>query len=298
MHSPRFKAALCAALLLLLTSAGRAQQDDEPQPDAPVAEADDPVAEADDPVQQPADAGAAAASSPASATEELSWGRLILTQGGIFMIPIAGISVLVFAFAVERALALRRAKVAPEGFMQELVEESRRAGGMRVDTAEAICLNTPCTASQVVLSALHKVGGSTADIEAVVQKASEREASRLYSNVRHISLGISVAPLLGLLGTVQGMIIAFFTNVHLPVGANRAASLSEGIYTALVTTLAGLCVAIPAALLAHYFEGRIQGFFRDIEDGMQSIIPALARYEGNPPTRKADTRRAAEVAST
>lgn len=74
------------------------------------------------------------------------------------------------------------------------------------------------------------------------------------------------------------MIQAFFATANLPVGANKAESLAEGIYTALVTTAGGLVVAIPAAMLAHYFEGRIQRLLSEVAEFVQSrLIPAIVK---------------------
>jgi biopolymer transport protein ExbB len=93
-------------------------------------------------------------------------------------------------------------------------------------------------------------------------------------------MAAAVAPLLGLLGTVQGMIVAFFETAKSEVGQNKATLLAEGIYTALVTTFAGLCVAIPAVVVAHWFEGRIQSLFREIDDLTGTLLPHVERYEG------------------
>ena len=93
-------------------------------------------------------------------------------------------------------------------------------------------------------------------------------------------MATTIAPLLGLLGTVEGIILCFFTTSHLPPGANKTQYLAAGIYMALVSTFGGLAVAIPAAMLAHYFEGRIQARFRQIDDLLLSIMPQLERFEG------------------
>jgi len=224
----------------------------------------------------------AAAPAPAAAeeSETLNWLELLLKQGGIFMIPIAAISLLVAACGVERAIGLRRRKVLPPRLIEELGQLATQPGGLEPRAAYQACQRYPSAAASVVKAALLKVGRPHPEVEQAVTLAGEREASKLYANVRHLQLGISVAPLLGLLGTVQGMIVAFFTNVHLQVGQNRAAALSEGIYTALVTTMAGLCVAIPAAILAHYFEGRIQRLFAEIDELLLNMLPQLERYEG------------------
>ena len=217
---------------------------------------------------------------PVDQAEQIDWLDLILFRGGFFMYPIEAISVLVVAFGIERLIGLRRSKVLPPKLVEELGELAARPGGLDPRKAYQACQRYPSAAASVIRSALLKVGRPHPEVEQAVTLASEREASKLYHNVRHLQLGISIAPLLGLLGTVQGMIMAFFINVHLPVGANRAESLSEGIYTALVTTLAGLCVAIPSALMAHYFEGRIQRFFREIDELLLNMLPQLERFEG------------------
>jgi len=127
---------------------------------------------------------------------------------------------------------------------------------------------------------LLKVGRPHGEIENAITQASQREADRLFSNVRWLNLAAAVTPLLGLLGTVWGMIQAFFQTANLPVEANRAQVLADGIWTALVTTFAGLGVAIPAAVLAPSFEGRLQNLFRELDETLFDILPHLERYEG------------------
>jgi biopolymer transport protein ExbB len=127
---------------------------------------------------------------------------------------------------------------------------------------------------------LLKVGRPLAEIETTVHQASQREADRLHGNIRWLNLASALAPLLGLLGTMQGMILAFHLTTVLPAGANKSVELAGGIYTALVTTFAGLCVAIPATAFAHYFEGRIMIMFHQIDELVFSLLPQLERYEG------------------
>ena len=138
----------------------------------------------------------------------------------------------------------------------------------------------PATAAYVIRTMLLKVGRPHTELEHAVSEAGEREAARLYSNVRWLGLAAGVSPLLGLLGTVWGMIMAFFHTANLPNGANKAEFLANGIYVALVTTFAGLAVAIPAAVLAHWFEGRIQGLFRELDEILLGLMPQLERFEG------------------
>lgn len=204
----------------------------------------------------------------------------LANNGGPLMYPIFACSVLVVLFAFERWLGLRRRKLMPPALMQELGELSKRQGGVDPRAAYKACMKYPSTASTVIRAVLLKIGRPHAELEQTLREVNEREAAKLYKNVRPIELQASVAPLLGLLGTVQGMIWAFFVTANAAQHANRGEKLAEGIYMALVTTFAGLCVAIPAAVLAHYFEGKIQSLFRDLDEFVLGMLPQWERFEG------------------
>ena len=201
-------------------------------------------------------------------------------QGGILMIPITFMSVVVVIFSCERFLALRRRKIIPPKLVKGLGQLAARPGGLDPKQAYRLCQEYPSAAANVFRAVLLKVGRPHAEVERAETDASEHEAAKLYKNVRPINLATTVTPLLGLLGTVQGMIQCFFVTANLPANANKTQSLANGIYIALVTTFGGLVVAIPAALLAHYFEGRIQTLFREIHELLSGLMPQLERYEG------------------
>jgi biopolymer transport protein ExbB len=201
-------------------------------------------------------------------------------DGGVLMVPILLGSVIVVCFSLERALGLRRRKLMPPPLVKELGELAKRQGGVDPRAAYRACMRYPSTASTVIKAVLLKIGRPFAELEVTLKEVNEREAAKLYKNVRPIELQISVAPLLGLLGTVQGMIMAFFQTANLGNAPNIAEKLAQGIYVALVTTFAGLCVAIPAAVLAHYFEGRIQALFRDLDEFVLAMLPQWERFEG------------------
>ncbi len=217
---------------------------------------------------------AAAAAAPRMDLWELT------IRGGVLMIPIAGFSLIVVTFGLERMIALRRRRVLPPVFFDGLDRLAAQKGGLDPRRAYALCRKHPCASSRVILDMLLRLGRPHGEVEKALRDACDREAGRLYANVRWLSLAAGVAPLLGLLGTVQGMIQAFFVTANLPPGANRADYLAEGIYVALVTTFAGLSVAIPAAVLAHMFEGRIQRLFRDLDEYLAKLLPHLERFEG------------------
>jgi biopolymer transport protein ExbB len=202
----------------------------------------------------------------------------LFLAGGIFMWPIVAMSLVVVTFGIERLIALRRQRILPSKLVEELA--TLESGRLDPRVAYRVCQENPSAAGRVIQSLLEKLGRPLPEMERAVEVAKEREASHLYANVRPISLAVSVTPLLGLLGTVQGMIIAFYTTANLEAGANRAAELANGIYVALITTFAGLCVAIPAAIIAHFLEGRILKQFREIDSVVDGVLPQLERFEG------------------
>lgn len=201
-------------------------------------------------------------------------------MGGPLMIPITFMSFVVVVFAAERGLALRRRRVVPPRFVAALNELAGQSGGLDPQQAYKICQRYPSAAANVVRAVLLKVGRATAELEHAAKEASEREANRLYRNVRPINLATTVTPLLGLLGTVQGMIECFYKTANLAASANVRQELANGIYVALVTTFGGLVVAIPAAVIAHYFEGRIQAQFYEIDELVTNLLPQLEQFEG------------------
>jgi len=201
----------------------------------------------------------------------------LFLAGGLLMWPIVIMSLVVVTFGIERLVALRGGRFLPSGLRDGIGKLV--TGGFDPRKAYRLCQEFPSAAADVLAAMLEKVGRPVPEIERAAEVAKDREASRLYANIRPISLAVTVTPLLGLLGTVQGMIMAFYTTANLEAGANRAAELASGIYVALITTFAGLCVAIPAAMIAHYLEGRILRGFRGVDDLVAEVLPQLERYE-------------------
>jgi biopolymer transport protein ExbB len=205
----------------------------------------------------------------------------LMVSGGWFMIPIALMSLIALAAAIERGIGLRRRRVIPEEFVAQLGQLTAGTGGFDPRQAYRLCQQFPSCAAAVVRSMLMKIGRPHSEVEHAVAEASDREAERVYANVRWLELSASVAPLMGLIGTVWGMIVAFHDTTMLPSGINKAIFLAKGIYIALVTTLAGLMIAIPAALLAHFFESRVLALFHEIDELLFNLMPSVEQYEGS-----------------
>lgn len=207
----------------------------------------------------------------------------LLTQGGWFMIPLLMLSIGVVTISIERALALRRDRVLPHQLIDELSLLSQEQGGLDPRRAYQACQRFPSSAAYVLRSMLVKVGRPQLEIENAVSEATQREATRLTQMTSWLSLAAAVAPLIGLLGTVWGITQAFYDTTQLAelnAGQNRGVALANGIYVALVTTMVGLIIAIPAAILSHFYENRIVQLMNQIEEMVFNLSPQFERYEG------------------
>ncbi len=192
------------------------------------------------------------------------------------------VSIVAVSFAMERFLGLRRSRILPYDLAAGLRALASRKGEFDLRHAQRLCKQYPSSMAVVVRAMLAKVGRPLPEIEQAMTEACEHEASRLYTNVRVQNLAFNVAPMLGLAGTVHGMILCFHRTAHMAVGENKMDSLATGIYAALICTLAGLVVAIPSGILAHYFEGKILKMFQQVEDLARLLVPHLERFEGRP----------------
>ncbi len=204
----------------------------------------------------------------------------LISKGGSFMIPIGLMSMLVVTLAVERMLTLRRKRVIPRKLIEKLENLADPIDRFNPSMALAACREHPSPASTAIEAMLMRTGQPLADVERAATEAIQREADDHAAPIRWLSLAAAATPLMGLLGTVWGMIVAFHESTTLTPDRSRSEQLSEGIYTALVTTLAGLVVAIPAAILAQYLENRLAKYFHRIERMAFAIAPGLNRFVG------------------
>jgi biopolymer transport protein ExbB len=243
----------------------------------PSAKAAADLAEAD---KAKAVTGAAAPATSANVAPEDKTLYELYWDGGVFMHPILLCSFVMILFAIERGLALRESKVIPPELVTSLGEMSGQ-GGFDPRKAYRLCQDYPSSLSNVVRAVLLKVGRPHAEVEQAAKESKDSEATKLYHNIRYIALTQTVAPMLGLLGTVQGIIMAFsqYGSASSAI-TNKFDKFAEGIYTALITTFAGLVVAIPAAVLCSFLEGRIVTLFHRIDDVLVNLLPQVERYEG------------------
>ncbi len=261
-----------AALILASGTWISLAQEDAAGPDQPA----EPAA-----AEIPSENAASGASEPAVAAPKPPTVWELIVQGGIFMIPIGFCSIIVLAFALERMIGLRRNRIVPPKLLVALRKLDTEANGIDPRLAYDVCQEHPSPLANVVRAAILKIGRPHSELEKTVEDAVSREADEMAHNLRPINVAISIAPLLGLLGTVQGMILAFMvTSTTTATGTAKGQELAQGIYVALVTTFAGLCVAIPAIMIANMLEGRIDRLLRVMEDVFLELLPQFERFEG------------------
>ncbi len=132
--------------------------------------------------------------------------------------------------------------------------------------------------TNILSAGLLRAGRPLPEVEKSLEDAAAREIAELRSRVRPLSVIGSIAPLIGLLGTVVGMIGAFYTASSGGLGG-KGETLAQGIYLALLTTAAGLAIAIPSLLCAAYFNAKIDRAFREIDLHLAEVLPSFGALE-------------------
>ena len=214
-----------------------------------------------------------AATTPASDTKEAIPMRSLLQifhDGGILMYPIAICSFVLFAFSLERVFYLRRGRVIPKPFVRRVMEVLEQQQIDR-DEALALCEENGSPIANLFNSAIKKWGRPSVEVEQAVLDTGERLGNSFRRNLRVMNAVSNVSPLLGLLGTVLGMIEAF-NAIASSDAMGRPELLASGISTALITTAAGLVVAIPAYLAYMFFLGRVDRLISEMDELSQQVI--------------------------
>ena len=196
-----------------------------------------------------------------------------------------GFSIVMLLFALsmtatylvfEHLMTIRKRELMPEGLADQL-RTSLAAG--RVDEVDQLCRSRPCLLSFVVVSGIAEIEGGWSAVEKATEDALAEQSARLFRKIEYLSVIGNIAPMIGLLGTVTGMIFAF-QQVANTQGAAGAGQLAEGIYQALVTTVGGLIVAIPALAAFAIFRNRIDQMVAEAAYMIQHTLAPLKRRRG------------------
>ncbi|UCB57513.1 MAG: MotA/TolQ/ExbB proton channel family protein [Candidatus Omnitrophota bacterium] len=200
----------------------------------------------------------------------------LIQKGGPIMYLIILCSVVAFAVVIERLYHLHRAKIDSDRFMESISNTIRRN---RIMDAINLCEKTPGPIAYIIKAGILKHDRARGEIKEAIEDAGIYEVPRLEKNLGALATIAHISPLLGLLGTVTGMVRAFqiiqekATSLH-PVGPG---DLAGGIWEALITTCAGLIVAIPTFVAYNYLVSRVKGFVLEMERTATDLINILAQ---------------------
>ena len=199
----------------------------------------------------------------------------LFLKGGWVMYPLLLLSLMSAVFIIERLFVLRKAKINVNEFLAKL----RKAliVNRSIRDAVKVCEQYQGPVASIMKAGLLKHGQPREDIEKTIENAALYEMGRLERGLVVIATVANVAPLLGFLGTVWGMIKSF--DALAEAGLSNPGLVAAGISEALITTAGGLAVAIPAQLFYNYFMSRINKFVRDIETSTNMLLETFGEME-------------------
>lgn len=194
-----------------------------------------------------------------------------LVAGGPVMVPIGLCSLIAVVVFLERIWSLRRGAIVPRSFCVELIELLRQG---RFDDALTVCRKGNLPAGRLLEVAVQARALPRSEIKERLEEVGRREGAELERFIPVLGTIASIAPLLGLLGTVLGMILTFQA-IQIEGGLADVADLAGGISQALVTTFAGLCVGIPAVMANRYLLSRVDGLLLDLEEASVKVLDVI-----------------------
>jgi len=210
-------------------------------------------------------------------------------KGGVMMIPIGIASLLALAVVAERLLVLRKGRIVPSDFLPSLHEamQDPRKGHAK---ALAVCERSDTPIARICAAGIRSLRFSVEIVQKHIADAGAREIFHLRNRLRVLSVIASVTPLMGLVGTIFGMIKAFQTVATSGEALGRTELLATGIYEAMITTAAGLLVAIPSLIFYHLVSARIDRLVAEmdrvtvdfVEEHAMGEAPVLPAIAGSP----------------
>lgn len=217
----------------------------------------------------PTEASAASESVIPNSPEEI-----VRAIGWSFAVVFAVASIVAVACGIERLVVLRRRRVIPRAFVDRFLQHLR-SGRMDKTNAIAVCQQDGSPMADVFLHGVRKWGKPSVEIEQAVIDGGERQISQLKKRLRVLNGVATVSPLIGLLGTVIGMIRAF-NDIAESNAMGQAEQLAGGIAMALLTTAIGLFIAIPSLTAYMYLAGRIDALVMEMDRLGQELVHLIS----------------------
>ena len=203
-------------------------------------------------------------------TNTLSLWSLVM-DGGYIMIPLAILLVVSIYIMVERSIALRRASKDDDTFMKRIRDYVMEGD---IENAENLCRRTDTPYAKLILKGVNRIGRPMNDVLVAIENTGNIEVASMGKGFTWLSTTAAGAPMLGFLGTVVGMIDAFYALASAGTSANITV-LSSGIYQALVTTVAGLVVGIIALFAYNYLVSRVNHIMNMMEAKTMEFMDLL-----------------------
>ncbi|WP_299461231.1 MotA/TolQ/ExbB proton channel family protein [uncultured Gimesia sp.] len=198
----------------------------------------------------------------------------IIREMGYFLLPFVIASIISMWFTIERLVILRSGRVIPKHFVSrfmKLLQESK----LNARSALKLCEENPSPIASVFAHGVRKWGKPSVEVEQAIIDGGERQLSQLRKHLRVINGVATVAPLMGLLGTVIGMIQAF-NEIANSSAMGKAEELAVGIAMALLTTAFGLGIAIPSLIMYMYLAGRVDALVMEMDQNAQDLVHLIS----------------------
>lgn len=199
----------------------------------------------------------------------------MIQKGGPVMWPILLCSILAFAIFLERVFHLHRARIDTVDFMGRIGTTLKRN---KIMEAIEMCNSTPGPIAQIMKAGILKYDRPRSEIREAIEDAGVYEVPRLEKNLGVLATIATISPLLGLLGTVTGMVRCFQVIQEKSTSLNPISpgDLAGGIWEALIATVAGLIVAIPTYVAYNYLVSRVDNFVLEMEKAATELMSILA----------------------
>jgi biopolymer transport protein ExbB len=193
-------------------------------------------------------------------------------KGGLVMVPLLLCSVISLSIIVERCLSLRRNRILKYDVLQRIEELLR---DRKIPEASTLCKRYPSSMTRILLAAILNHDKSRQEIKEIIEDAGRQEVPVLERYLTILGTIASIAVLLGLLGTVTGMIRTF--NSIAALGYGHPEALASGISEALVATATGLAIAIPTLILYNIFTSKVDSLVIEMEKNSLRMLSILKR---------------------
>lgn len=198
----------------------------------------------------------------------------VLLALGPFLYPLGFCSVVLVWFSIERLVVLRRGRVIPRPFVKRFFEHLDE-GKLDPKSALKLCEENGSPISFIFAHGIRKWGKSSVEVEQAIIDGGDRQVSQLRRHLRVINGVANISTLLGLLGTVVGMIISF-NQIATKTAMGKSEELAAGIGLALLATAVGLMIAIPAIIMYMYLSGRVDALVIEMDGLAQKLVDSIS----------------------